>query len=52
MTVAELIKELEKVENKDLEVRCSKVLFDVHFGYVRIEKNTYGGITDEFVNIY
>lgn len=51
MIVAELIKELEKVKNKDLEVRCSKELFDIHFRYVRIEKNTYVGITDEFVNI-
>ena len=52
MTVVELIKELEKIENKDLQVRCSKGLFDIHFGYVRVEKNTYRGITDEFVNIY
>lgn len=52
MTVAELIKELEKVENKDLQVRCSKGLFDIHLGRVRVEKNTYGGITDEFVNVY
>ena len=52
MTVAELIKELEKVENKDLQVRCSNQYMDIHIRDVRVEKNTYGGITDEFVNVY
>lgn len=52
MTVAELISQLEKIENKDLQVRYANGLFNIHFGYVRVEKNTYEGVTDEFVNIY
>lgn len=52
MTVAELIKELEKIDNKDLLVRCSNQFMDVHIRDVRVEKNSFGGYTDEFVNMY
>ena len=52
MTVAELIKELEKIDNKDLPVRCSNQFMDVHIRDVKVEKNTFGGYIDEFVNVY
>ena len=52
MTVAELIKRLEQVENKDLQVRCSNMYMDVHIRDVKVEKNSFGGCTDEFVNVY
>jgi hypothetical protein len=52
MTVAELIKELGKIENKDLPVRCSNMYMDVHIKEVKVEKNTFGGYIDEFVNVY
>ena len=52
MTVADLIKELEKIDNKDLPVRCSNQFMDVHIRDVKVEKNSFGGYTDEFVNVY
>ena len=52
MTVAELIKRLEQVENKDLQVRCSNMYMDVHIRDVKVDKNSFGGYTDEFVNVY
>lgn len=52
MTVAELIKELEKIENKDLPVRCSNMYMDVHIKGIKVEKNSFEGYTDEFVNVY
>lgn len=51
MTVEELIKVLEQVENKDLCVRCSNMYMDVHIKNVKVEKNSFGSNTDEFVNI-
>ena len=52
MKVKELIAELEKIDNKDLPVRCSNQFMDVHIRDVKIEKNSFGGYTDEFVNVY
>lgn len=37
---------------KDLPVRCSNQFMDVHIRDVRVEKNSFGGYTDEFVNVY
>jgi hypothetical protein len=52
MTVAELIKELEKIDNKDLIIRCSNMYMDVHIRGIKVEKNSFEGYTDEFVNVY
>lgn len=52
MTVSELIKELEKIDNKDLPVRCSNQFMDVHIRDVQVEKNSFGRYTDEFVNVH
>ena len=51
MTVAELISQLEKIENKDLQVRCYDHFVNIPIRNVKVV-NTYGGITDEFVNVY
>lgn len=51
MTVGELIAKLWLIENKDLQVRCSNQYMDIMIKDVKVEKNTFGGVTDEFVNV-
>ena len=52
MTVTELIKELEKVENKELEVKYVTPIQVVALNQVDIEHLSFGGHIENFVNIH